>query len=80
MSGDLVGLVVDRPHLPTDRVIWVRLLEAATVSVESWLTVSGELGPWLGQVAELRRRIACGEPFSHLLVAPEEIPIAEPAD
>lgn len=55
MSGDLVGLVMDRPHLPTDRVIWVRLLDAAPVSVESWLTVSDELGPWLGQVVELRR-------------------------
>jgi len=32
------------------------------------------------QVNKLRRALACGEPFSHLLQCPDPMPIAEPAD
>ncbi len=34
----------------------------------------------VARIAELRRRLACGEPVGQLLTPPKEIPIAEPAN
>ena len=52
---NLVGLVASKPRFPSDRMVWVRLLESAPVLVGSWLTVDGEQRQWLGRVVELHR-------------------------